>query len=559
MIWGFLLGKRDKIKREVIINAESLETRVAILESGHLEEFQVEHPTEERIVGSIFKGRIQNLEHDLQAAFVDIGMRKNAFLHYWDMVPDDESFLNGDDAEETNGDDRRRNEPPAKGSSRRGRRGRRGRRSGGGGGGGRLGSMSNAEVEKRFPPGSEIVVQVTKGAIGTKGPRVTASLSLPGRYLVLMPGSRLKGVSRKISDGEERQRLKKVLARIEPPAGTGLIVRTVGSGTRRQSFVRDLRGLIGTWNDLKQAIAERKAPTCLYEEPDLVERVVRDWVTEDVDRIVVDSREQYERIREIAGRISRRARSRVVLYEGDAGIFDHYQVESQIEEAFRRKVNLKSGACLVFDETEALIAVDVNTGRHKGSGSQEEAILEVNLEAVREVARQLRLRNIGGLVVIDLIDMKSRKHQNAVYRAMKEALERDRARTNVLPISELGIMEMTRQRAEESLLSSAYGPCPYCHGRGEVKSALAMSVELQRRITAVMRRRTRQGVAPKLQVVVSPAVLDRLRNEDEQLLVDMQAKFEGSLTFRSDPTKHVEAFQILDSENGAVLYSAAER
>ncbi|MCX7591734.1 MAG: Rne/Rng family ribonuclease, partial [Kiritimatiellae bacterium] len=388
-ILGLSAGTRTK--REIIINVERLETRVAVLEDGKLEELQIEHPTETRIVGSIYKGRIQNLENDLQAAFVDIGLKKNAFLHYWDMLPDDASHL---DTEE---------EPRRRGTGRKDQ------------------SLSE-EIARRFPPGSEIVVQVTKGPIGSKGPRVTANLSLPGRYLVLLPGSNLKGVSRKISDQEERQRLRKVLDRLKPPPGTGLIVRTAGAEARKTSFVRDLRSLTNVWLEVQKAIQEKPAPACVYQEPDLVERVVRDWLTEDVDRIVVDSRESFDRIREVARTVSRRARSRIQLYEGDAPIFDHFGIERQIEEAFRRKVELNCGGYIVLDETEALVAVDVNTGRYKGSGSQEEAILQVNLEAVEEVARQLRLRNIGGLVIIDLIDMKSKRHQNAVYRAMRAAL-----------------------------------------------------------------------------------------------------------------------------------------
>ena len=521
---GFM--KKKRMKREIIINAESLETRVAVVEDGKLEEFQVEHPTEERIVGSIFKGRIQNLEHDLQAAFVDVGLKKNAFLHYWDMSPDDQARL-----EVEEGVSRRRN------PSRRKR-------------------LSNAEISKQFPPGSEIVVQVTKGAIGTKGPRVTAALSLPGRYLVLIPGANLKGVSRKIADGGERQRLKKVLGRLPLPQDTGLIVRTAASGARKRSFAKDLKGIVLSWEELQRAIREEKAPCCVYQEPDLVERVVRDWLTEEVDRIVIDAPEKYERIREVAGRISRRSRSTVQLYRGELPVFDHYEVERQIEEAFRRRVTLPSGGYIVFDETEAMIAIDVNTARHKGKGSsQEETILEVNLEAVDEVARQLRLRNIGGLVVLDLIDMKRRRDQNTVYRALRTALKRDRARTNVLPISELGLLEMTRQRAEESILSSMYVDCPYCRGRGSVMSPLGMSVEIHRQIAAIMRKQKKSGELRDLQVQVHPTVLDRLRREDEKFLVELQEKFERKLNFKSNPAQHMEYFAIHDTETGKILYA----
>ncbi|MBL7114569.1 MAG: Rne/Rng family ribonuclease [Kiritimatiellae bacterium] len=527
----FGLGKKKELKRQIVINAEALETRVAVMENGRLEEYQVEHPTEDRIVGSVFKGRIQNLEHDLQAAFVDIGMKKNAFLHYWDMIPEDGNHPDVDSGNNTNNRRRR--------TSKRKR-------------------YTNSDIEKRFPPGSEIVVQVTKGPIGTKGPRVSASISIPGRYLVMMPGVSTTGVSRKIADVSERNRLRKILNRLVLPENTGLIIRTVSAGASKRAFVRDLRGLMLSWEEMQTGINERKAPCCVYAEPDLVERVVRDWLTEEVDRIVIDSKEKYERINEVAGRISRRVRSRVQHYQGALPIFEHYEVERQLDEALRRKVDLQCGGYLVLDETEALIAIDVNTGRHKGVGSQDQAIFEVNSEAVEEVARQLRLRNIGGLVVVDLIDMKSRKHQNAVYRDMRAALRRDRARTNVLPISELGLLQMTRQRAEAGIMSSLYVDCPYCHGRGSVKSPLAMSVDIQRQVSAVLRKHSKSAEHADLQVVVHPRVLQRLRDEDEAVLVALENKFAGTLSFRADPSKHVEFFAVKDGQTGDVLYSTPD-
>jgi len=520
------LFKRDVSKREIVVNAEGLETRVAVIENGRVEEFQVEHPNEERLVGSIYKGRIQNLEHDLQAAFVDIGLKKNAFLHYWDMIPDDDSRLDDNDDDDARPSRRKR--------------------------------VSSEEIAKRFPPGTEIVVQVTKGPIGTKGPRVTANLSLPGRYLVMMPGTHLRGVSRKIGDSVERQRLKKILDRMPLPDEAGLIVRTVGSSAGKRSFVRDLRNLMESWNELQKNIKTLATPSCVYQEPDLIERIVRDWLTEDIDCVTIDSLEAYMRIREVAARISRRAKGMIRHYDGPRSIFEHFGVERQLEETFRRKVLLKGGGYLIFDETEALIAIDVNTGRHRGKGTQEEAILEVNLEAIEEVARQLRLRNIGGLVVLDLIDMKSRKHQNAVYKAMKLALKRDRARTNVLAISELGLMEMTRQRQEESLLSQMYSDCPYCRGRGLVKSPLALSVDIQRQIGTLMKKGVRAGSDVSLQVVVAPSVLERLRKEDEAFLIELQRKYDGKLVFKSEMYRHPESFSIADAATGNVLYSIGD-
>ncbi|MFH0953022.1 MAG: Rne/Rng family ribonuclease [Verrucomicrobiota bacterium] len=527
-MWEYLkmFGLGKKIKKEIIINAESLETRVAVMEDGNLEEFYIARPTEQRLVGSVFKGRVQNLEDGLQAAFIDIGMKKNAFVHYWDMIPEDSARL---EAEE--------------GVSRRGRQKR----------------FQPGEMTRRFPVGSEIVVQVTKDAIGTKGPRVTANLSVPGRYLVMMPGTSLKGVSRKIEDVKERQRLKKVLARLPVLEGIGLIVRTAGAGARKVSFVRDVRGLLETWKDIEQGIKEKPAPCRLYEEPDLVERVVRDSLTEDIDRIVIDSREAFERIRTMASRISRRAKGRVKVYDGEAPIFEHFEIERQLENCFRRKVWLKSGGYIVFDETEAMVAIDVNTGRHKGANTQEESILQVNLEAASEVARQLRLRNVGGLVVIDFIDMKQKRHQNAVYRALKDSIRGDKARTNILPISQLGLLEMTRQRMEESIRQSTYMDCPYCQGRGKVKSTLSMSVEIQRHIAEVMRRHHHGKEALPVKVIVNPVVMERLRKEDEAELIDLEHKYGGKLTFVAEPGRHMEEFRIIHTETGEELYSNAEK
>ena len=523
---GWILGRRT-IKREIVVSAEKLETRVAVVENGRVEEFQVEQTSNERLVGSIFKGRIQNLEHDLQAAFVDIGLSKNAFLHYWDMFPDDESRLDMEDGE---------NSAPR--VSRRKR-------------------YTNEQIAKRFPVGSEIIVQVSKGPIGTKGPRVTASLSIPGRYLVMMPGCRLRGVSRKIGDAKERQRLKKILDRLPLPQDIGLIVRTIGAGASKRAFVRDVRGLLSIWEDLQKNIKTKPPASCVYQEPDLIERVVRDYLTEDIDRVMIDDEAAYNRIRSVAARISRRSSGLISRYDGQLPIFDAKGVENQLQEAFRRKVNLKSGGYLVIDETEALIAIDVNTGRHKGKGSQEDAILEVNLEAVEEVARQMRLRNVGGLVVIDLIDMKSRKHQNAVYKAMKNAVKRDRARTNVLPISELGLLEMTRQRQEESLLSQMYDTCPYCHGHGVIQSALSVSVKIQRQIGSVIRKCKAQGNEIDLLILVAPVVLDRMRREDEAIMIDLQRSYGGHLSFRSEPLRHPETFEIR-SAKGDPLYVSGE-
>ena len=517
------------MKREIIINVEKLETRVAVMENGRLEEFMVEHPEEERLVDSVFKGRVQNLENDLQAAFVDIGLKKNAFLHYWDMTSDADSILDDDD------DNARRN------SERRG--------------GKRSNRLSDEEIAKRFPPGSEIIVQVTKGPISTKGPRVTANLSIPGRYLVMMPGEKIRGVSKKIGDAQERKRLKKIIDKLPLPDNVGLVVRTVGAGASARAFARDLRGLLSVWNEMQANTKNLRTPCCIFQAPDLCERVVRDWLTEDVDSIVIDDAATFEKVREIASLISRRAKSKIKRYDGQTCIFEHYGLERQLHDAFSRKVPLKSGGYLVIDETEALIAVDVNTGHYKGNGSQEDAIREVNLEAVEEVARQLRLRNIGGLVILDLIDMKSRKHQREVVRALKDALKRDRARTNVLDISELGLLEMSRQRQDSSILSQLTSNCPYCQGGGRVKSPMAVSVEIQRALTNLLKRSEKEKKPFEPKIVIAPQVMQRLRTEDSSILARLQKDFNTRLTFVSELHRHPESFTILDAATSQILYS----
>ena len=528
-LFGWL--KRSRMKREIIINVERLETRVAVMENGRLEEFIVEHPEEERLVGSVFKGRVQNLENDLQAAFVDIGLRKNAFLHYWDMTPDADALLDDDDDRE-----RRAHADGKKGGRRPAR-------------------LSDEEVAKRFPPGSEIIVQVTKGPISTKGPRVTANLSIPGRYLVMMPGTKVRGVSKKIRDTEERKRLTKILDKLPFPENVGLVVRTVGAGASARAFARDLRNLVSVWNEIQANVKTLRTPCCVFHEPDLCERVIRDWLTEDVDSIVIDDARTFESMRETASRISRRARTKIRRYDGDTGIFDHYGVERQLASAFARQVPLKSGGYLVIDETEALIAVDVNTGHYKGKGNQEDAIREVNLEAVDEVARQLRLRNIGGLVILDLIDMKSRKHQREVVRKLKDALKRDRARTNVLDISELGLLEMSRQRQDQSILSQLTSTCPYCRGGGFVKSPMAISIEIQRRLVSLLKKAEAEKRPFEPKIVIAPQVMQRLRTEDSAILAALQKEYETRLTFVSELHRHPEAFSILDAATSQVLYS----
>jgi len=520
-----LIKPVKKTHKEVIINAENLETRVAVLEEGRLEEFNIERTTEERLVGSIFKGRVRNLEDGLKAAFVDIGFEKNAFLHYWDIVPS--NFDSGVEIVEREG--KRREKP----------------------------KITQRDIPRVYPPGSDIIVQVTKGPISTKGPRITTNLVLPGRYLVLLPNSDQSGISRKIENQQERQRLKKILRELAIPDGMGVIMRTVGEGQQKRYFVRDLALLLDEWHEIQEKIKTKPTASCVFEEPDLIERTVRDFLTEDVDRIVVDSQPACDRMRDMIMRISRRASDKIKIYTEPQPIFDRFGITKQLENAFTRQVHLKSGGYIVVDETEALVAIDVNTGRHRGGKDQEASILKVNLEAAEEIARQLRLRNMGGLIVLDFIDMKARRDQQQVYQRMKESLRRDKAKTHVLPISQLGLMEMTRQRHSESVHDAVYDDCPYCRGRGRVKSALTMSVEIQRKLGEILKKRSRDESDFQLRIVVHPTILERLRTEDEKLLIEMEKRYFGKLSFRAESTMHAEQFKIVNVATGEELVNVS--
>ncbi|MDF1755027.1 MAG: Rne/Rng family ribonuclease [Verrucomicrobiales bacterium] len=512
---------------KIVINAEKLETRVAVLEAGSLEEYTIERVNDEQIVGSIYKGIVRNIEPGLNAMFVDIGLEKNAFLHFWDAIP--EALDSG--MEEIHRNRNAKQNPQNKGGNPKNRRK-----------GGKNNKIQSKDIPKLYPVGSEVLVQVTKGPIGTKGPRVTTNISLPGRYMVLMPRNDQLGISRKIEDPKERARLRKIMAeKMTIPEGKGVILRTVSSGQKVRYFVRDLAMLIAQWEEIEENANSGKAPLCAFREPDLIERTVRDFLTEEIDEVLCDDLESVERMRELAGVISRRSRNRITHFNTMVPIFDKLAIQTQIDDAFYRQVWLPSGGYLVIDETEALIAIDVNTGRAK---NQDKMILQTNLEAAEAVARQLRLRNIGGLIVVDFIDMKARKDQNAVYRTMRERLKRDKAKTQILQISQLGLMEMTRQRLHESLNITVNEPCPFCQGRGMVKTAESMSVELQRKINSVF---AKQGDRlDGLVVIVHPDVLERMRTHDSDLFVELERRHNSRLTFRSDPTYHREQIIFAD-------------
>lgn len=515
----FITGKKDiKSGTRLVINCERLENRVALLENGALEEYSIERVGTSSLVGSIFKGRVKNIEQGLKASFVDIGFEKNAFLHFWDAIP---AALDSG-MEEIN---------------------RKGKKKGG------SKKITSQDIPSLYPVGSEIMVQVTKGPIGNKGPRVTTNISLPGRLLVLMPLNEQFGISRKVDDPKERARLRKIIEGLDLPEGMGLIMRTEATGKRARHIVRDLSILVEQWNDIVHNRDNNKAPVCCFQEPDLIERTVRDFLTEEVDEVICDDSSVVTRMKEMASHISRRAQRRINHFPGPGALFDAYGIQKQIDNAFFRQVWLPCGGYIVIDQTEALVSIDVNTGRNKGAGgNQDKVIFETNREAAAEVARQLRLRNMGGLVVVDFIDMKSGKDRQAVYKTMLDHVRRDKAKTQILPISQFGLMEMTRQRLNESLDTTTLESCPYCKGHGQVKTPITMSVELQRRLASILQRGRPEH--KNLLVVVHPDVLNRLKTEDGNLLVDLERKYEARLTFRADPTFHRENIIISNASTG---------
>jgi len=503
--------------RIMVINSEKLETRVALLNDGLLEEYQVERKNHENIVGSLFMGRIVNIEPSLRAVFIDIGLDKNAFAHFEDMLPAGHQDL-ADKFDSC--DDESRQSPPR---------------------------MRPDDVPKHFPVGSKVLVQVTKGPIGTKGSRVTSDVSIAGRYLVFLPFSDNVGVSRKIEDAKERERLKKIMSKLDLPKGMGCICRTVGEDRKAVYFKRDLDMLLSGWKGVEKARSSGRCPCLVFKEPNLLEKSLRDSLTEDIDEIVIDDPKDYDYVKGFVSQVVDEDDSplAVVLHQKAEPIFEYYKVEKQISGIFDRVAPLPSGGYICVDETEALVAIDVNSGGNRSAANKNETFLNTNLEAADEAARQLRLRNVGGLVVIDFIDMNSQKDREAVLKRMRAKVKNDRAKTKILPISQLGLMQMTRQRESESLLATVYDPCPYCQGRGKVKTPLSVSVEIQRDLKELLKRkRWDKGLA--VRVIMHPSILARLKNEDSQFLAELETQYGKDMSFRGDPGLHIEDFKLVD-------------
>lgn len=536
-----------KKKKQLVVNCEKLETRVALLNKGRLEEYMLERSDVGTTAGSVYLGKIVNLEQSLQAAFVDIGEEKNAFLPFRDMLPATYDMVDTVKKVKKKG-----NEKQGSGQNSHGKAS--------------LLTRRLQEIEKRvakckkkkitvadiptiFPVNSEILVQIVKGPIGTKGPRVTMNLSIAGRYLVLLPFADNIGLSRKITEKKERIRLREIMKELEIPDGFGCICRTNAEERKKIFLQRDLGTLLELWKRVESKKIVRGKPTLVYQQPTLLERTVRDSLTEDIDELIIDNKERFNYVKSLMTEIAGKNISRKVkLHNRPVPVFDSLKVEEQINSIYERIVHLEGGGYICIDETEALIAIDVNSGVRKGKDLPE-TILATNLAACIEIARHLRLRDIGGLVVIDFIDMRSQKDRDTVLKHMRKLVREDRARSTIVPISKLGLMQMTRQRESESLLEKVFDPCPYCQGTGRIKSALSMSVLIQRKLKEILSK-YRKEKNLSVRVIMHPSILARLKNEDGGLITELEQQFGQQLSFRADPAEHHESFKIVDPETG---------
>lgn len=510
---------------EILVNSTGKETRVALMEGSQLTELHIDRGVDRGYVGNVYLGKVVRVLPGMQAAFVDVGMERAAFLYVGDIYPQFLDGKNHDDDSDDEGPDRGLDddatvaeEGPPRSTPRPGQ----------------------PAIQDLLTEGQEIVVQVAKDPIGTKGARVTTHITLPGRYLVFMPTVDHVGISRRIDRDRERRRLREFVDK-NRPKGAGFIVRTVCATQTNQTLKQDMNYLVATWDKIQAAATSKKAPAPLHIDHGLVLRIVRDAFHDDVDRMVVDNPKLFDEVQEFISEFSPELKEKVHLYRGAEPMFDNFGVENEITRASSRRVWLKSGGYLVIDQTEALTAIDVNSGKFVGTASLEDTTLRVNLEAVKEIVYQLRLRNIGGIIIMDLIDMDKEQNRDKVFRALEEELKKDRARTNALKISELGLVQMTRKRVQEDLVRYLSEPCPVCEGRGHIKSRQTVCYEVFREL---QRETTRSLAAQTLYVNVHPTVADMLYGEEFTVFEAVEARLGRHIVVRALQHIHPEKYEV---------------
>ncbi len=533
------------MKKEMLINAsQSEECRIAIVEDGRLEELYVERASQDNYVGNVYKGKVVNLEPSIQAVFVDFGVGRNGFLHISDVEPnyfrqggyDPDELMRKERAEAAQAvaSGRSRHRPPASGGFR---------------------PRFKPPIQEIFKRGDEVLVQVIKEGIGNKGPTLSTYISIPGRYLVLMPALGRVGVSRKIEDEDERRKLKGYLNELRPPKGLGFIVRTAGAGRSKRDLSRDLAYLLRLWKSIVKRVKEVPAPTHIYEESDLIIRTIRDMLTPDIDNIVIDNEDAMDRAQEFLKLIMPKSSDRLQLYSGDQPLFHQYNVEMEIAKIHAREVPLPDGGSIVIDQTEALVAIDVNSGSFRTDDSAEDSAFRLNVAAAREISRQLRLRDLGGVIVNDFIDMRREKHRRGVENTLKDCMKRDRARTKILRTSPFGLVEMTRQRIKPGLKRSLYQECPCCGGRGNVKTEESMALDVIR----LLLRAKQQATCASVTVRVNEKVASYLNNQKRRELAELEGEKNMDIRILGSENVFPEflEFECRD-ENNAVVHLAGK-
>jgi len=509
----------DAMANELIINARPQETRVALVENGQVVELHIERRTGQELMGNIYRGRVVRVLPGMQAAFVDIGLDRSAFLYVSDVHKDimelEQMMLRNSGGDEANGGQE-----------------------------GEFQSSGTTEVsfnvEDLLHEGQDIMVQISKEPLGTKGARLTSYVSLPGRHLVLLPTVNHLGVSRKIEDPTERERLKSMVQELRPNH-CGFIIRTASEGVDRSKIKAEMDFLLKLWASIQEKMARSTGPSLLYKELSIALRSVRDLFAKEVDRLIIDSAEVYNQIREFIETFVPVLKYSVDLYDGPEPIFDCYGIEMEISRALHRKIWLKSGGYIVIELTEALTAIDVNTGSYVGTRNLEDTILKTNLEAVKEIALQLRLRNLGGLIVIDFIDMEKKTNREKIFTSLKEALSKDKAKTHILKMSELGLIEMTRKRTRENLNRTLGEPCFYCEGRGILKSKKTICYEIFR---SIEREIAVSGDSGSIHVRVNPAIDHILKEEEQQSIAEIEKRINKRIVITTRDQFHLEQYEI---------------
>jgi ribonuclease G len=499
---------------ELIINVTREESRVALLEGGQVVELYIERKKDTSLVGNVYKGRVLKILPGMQSSFIDIGLEKAAFLYVSDIMPNDEDYYTPfieSKSDETPGVDN----PPVP-----------------------METPKPLPIEELIQEGQEILVQVAKDPMGTKGARVTSYVTLPGRYCVLMPNVEHVGISRRIENEETREQLKLIANEIKPK-GFGIIMRTASEDASAEEIRRDLEFLLLVWENIQRKKDKVSAPVLLYSDLDLVFRSIRDFMSHEVERLVIDSPDEFERLSEFVKSYFERLLERIELYEGREPIFDAFAIEHDVSRALERKVWLKSGGYIIIDQTEAMTVIDVNTGKFVGKENLEDTILKTNLEAVKETAYQIRLRNLGGIIIMDFIDMEKIENREKVCNALVEAMKKDRAKSTIYNISELGIIQMTRKRVRESLGRVLCGQCPYCEGKGFVKSARSVAYEIFRKL------RKMQLPSGKMAVITAnSAVAELLSDEERYGIEEIENTFGIKLIVKEDFKLHQEHYEI---------------